>query len=59
MESISESGSVSINGKKYNYKFFDSDGLISLIKNNKKFTNALEKAFIDYHGNDSKFNELM
>lgn len=60
MESISESGSVSINGKKYKYKFFDTTELINLIRHDKKFTDALELAIQTYRNNQAfKIKDLV
>ena len=41
---IIKNGSIILNNKKYNYKIFDTLGLVDLIRNNKKFTDALENA---------------
>jgi RimJ/RimL family protein N-acetyltransferase len=45
---IIKNGSIIINNKKYNYKIFDTIGLVDLIRNNKKFTEALENAIKIY-----------
>jgi hypothetical protein len=39
---IIKNGSIILNNKKYNYKNFDTLGLVDLIRHNKKFTDALE-----------------
>ena len=45
---IIKNGSIILNNKKYNYKIFDTLGLVDLIRNNKKFTDALENAIKIY-----------
>jgi len=49
-----QNGSITINHKKYKFSIFDTDGLIDLIRKNKKFIEALQQS-IRLFRQDPKF----